>query len=147
MKAFVNVVMMTILFSSVFFAAAFAQNPVVASAPVAVSAPAQSGSGILDPMEPDYTPPAWLDTAIRMTISIPVVGPYIVVVMQWLGVIAAILTALCAFLLAMIKALSSVLSAAQLEKVAQFVASLEKSKLMYWLKRLSIFNAQKEDKK
>lgn len=126
------------MFTSMCFAQVPAASPSPASGAIVLQGPA---GGILAPVDPSYQPPAWLDTAIKMTMGLPLVGPYIVMLMQWLGVFAAIMTALCAFLMVAIKALSGVLTVAQLDKIAIFVASLEHSKMLYWMKRLSLFNA------
>ena len=45
-----------------------------------------------------FVPPEWLQNALLEAKSIPVVGPYIVTLMKWLGVIVSVLTALLHFM-------------------------------------------------
>lgn len=93
-----------------------------------------------------FVPPEWLQNALLEAKSIPVVGPYIVTLMKWLGVIVSVLTALFAFLWSILRAGQMVFSAAKMVELAEKLAALENSKLMYYLKAFSMFNAQKKDK-
>lgn len=130
------VVMFLCLFSFVLFAET-APAPVV-EAVAAVQVPA------VQEVQP---PPEWVKDLIIGAQSIPVIGPIVVTILQWLGVIVAILTALCAFLLVVLRSLSTVLSMAQLAEWAAKIKAFESSKIVYWLKYFSAFNAQKEEKK
>ena len=91
-------------------------------------------------------PPEWLQNAVISAKSLPVVGPVIVKSVQWLGVIVSILTALFAFLWVLLRSLQVVASSAKLAPLAEKLAQMENSKAMYYLKALSMFNAQKKDK-
>ena len=93
-----------------------------------------------------FVPPTWLQDALLQAKSIPVVGPYIVKGMQWLGVIVSFITGLFAFLWAVLRSLQGLASAAKLAGLAEKLVALENSKAMYYLKALSAFNAQKKDK-
>ena len=93
-----------------------------------------------------FVPPSWLQDALLQAKSIPVVGPYIVKGMQWLGVIVSFLTGLFAFLWAVLRSIQGLASAAKLAGLAEKLVALENSKAMYYLKALSAFNAQKKDK-
>lgn len=90
----------------------------------------------LDP-GPIVVPPEWLLNALDMLYSLPVLGPIVVVAVQWGGVIAMILTSLVGFLLTVLKALSKVLELAQLVKYADMIKKFEASKVMYWLRAFS----------
>jgi|GEM_PF-5277134 len=114
---------------------AFAQAPDVAPTMV-VSASA--------PADDVLMPPAWLATALKTIESMPIIGPVAVEVFKWLGVIASIATALVTFLVAVIRALSVVLSAARMLALANMIAAFESSKIMYWLKFFSIYNAKEK---
>lgn len=125
--------------------------PVVAAPQVApVVAPAPPLKSIdeikLTVKDEALVPPEWLQNALISAKSLPVVGPFLVTAMQWLAMIASILTALFAFLWALLKSLESVASMAKLGPLAEKLAALQNSKLMYYLKALSMFNAQKKDK-
>jgi len=131
------------------------KDPVVAVAPQAapvapVVAPIPPPKSIdeikLTVKDEVMVPPEWLQNALISAKSLPYVGPFLVVALQWLGMIASILTALFAFLWALLKALESVASLAKLAPLAEKLAALQNSKLMYYLKAMSVFNAQKKDK-
>lgn len=148
-----------IVYSLLFSLILFAQEPakVVGPQPAPIAAEVAASVEVNKDVEPQIpplmvqdevlVPPAWLQTVIVSIKSMPLVGPYVVIGLQWLGVLLSILTALCAFALAVLKALSVVLNAAQMAELALKIKALEKSKVMYWLKYLSAFNAPKEEKK
>lgn len=117
--------------------------PVVAPAPPPVKSIDEIKLTVKDEA---MVPPEWVQNAIISAKSLPVVGPFLVTAMQWLGMFASIMTALFAFLWAMLKALESVASIAKLAPLAEKLANFQNSKLMYYLKALSVFNAQKKDK-
>ena len=128
-----------------------------ASAPIGFTAGQPIAAPVADGMtlapqanvvqDPVLVPPSWLQSAIIQLKSVPVVGPIVVKVLQWLAVISTILTALCAFLLASIRALIPVLNLAQLSAIADKVAAFQNGKVIYWLKYFSMMNAQKPDEK
>lgn len=124
------------------------EQPVVKSTPVApVVAPVKSVEEIkLTVKDEAFVPPEWLQDALLNAKSIPVIGPFMVNAMKWLGVLVSVITALFAFLWALLRAGQVVLSAAKMAELAEKLAMLENSKLMYYLKAFSMFNAQKKDK-
>ena len=128
------------LFSGV----AFAQNALVA-APVAPAAPIAQASQPDPVMVKDVSvaPPNWMQDVMVSIKSLPMVGPIAVKVLNWLGVLVSILTALSAFMMIAIQALSSVMNVAQLSDLASKIKGFQDGKLMYYLKYLSMFNAQK----
>lgn len=152
---------LVIIYSLLFSLILFAQDPAKVAGPqqpsqvaAEIKKEAAAADADIEPQEnplvvPDeiFVPPSWLQTVVLSVKSMPLVGPYVVMGLQWLGVLLSILTALCAFALAVLKALSTVLSAAQMAEIALKIKALEKSKVMYWLKYLSAFNAPKEEKK
>jgi len=100
----------------------------------------------LDP-GPIVVPPEWLLSTLDMLYSIPVLGPIVVVAVQWGGVIAMILTSLVGFLLTVIKALSRVLAMTQLAKYSDMLKMFESSKVMYWLRAFSNLPPKKIEEK
>lgn len=124
------------------------EQPAVQTAPVAPQmAPVKSVDEIkLTVKDEAFVPPEWLQDALLNAKNIPVVGPFLVTAMKWLGVLVSVITALFAFLWALLRAGQVVLSAAKMAELAEKLALLENSKLMYYLKAFSMFNAQKKDK-
>lgn len=121
-----------------------AAHPTIEAALQAAEAAPQDG--ILAPVEADYKPPEWLQKTLNTIDDVPVVGPYLVKFLEWVSVIGTMLTALVTFLLVCLKALARVVSIAKLERVALLLSSFEKSKLLYWMKYFSLYNAKKEEK-
>lgn len=115
--------------------------PVVPAAPMAINL----GSGIQPVVvaDVDQAPPQWMQSALVMIKSLPVVGPIISKAIQWLAVICSILTALSAFVLVVLKSLNGIASAAQLEPLADAVKKFQTGPIYYWLRYASMFNAQK----
>lgn len=89
--------------------------------------------------------PEWLVKALELVSSVPVVGPIVVEVAKWLGVLSSVLTILVTAILGIIRALGVVLPAIKLADLAAKVLAFENSKVMYWLKLLSMYNAKKVD--
>lgn len=115
--------------------------PVVPAAPMAIDA----GSGIQPVVvqDVDQAPPQWMQSALVMVKSLPIVGPAISKAIQWVSVLCAILTALSAFVLVVLKALNGIASAAQLAPLADAVKKFQTGPIFYWLRYASMFNAQK----
>lgn len=84
-------------------------------------------------------PPEWLVTLLNFIGSMPVVGPYVAIALQWLGVLVAILTTITASLVAIMKALQKVLPLVKLAHWVGLVEAFEKGPIMHWLKSLSAF--------
>jgi hypothetical protein len=90
-------------------------------------------------------PPIWMQDVLVSIKKLPMVGPLVVKVLNWLGVLCSILTALAAFVMVVLKALTGVLNVAQLTELSAKVQAFQDGKILYWLKYLSMFNAQKPD--
>lgn len=90
------------------------------------------------------TPPEWLVQVLSVIGSAPVIGPALVKIVQWLGVIGTVLTILAGSALGILKSLEIVLNAAKTQELALKVASLKESKILYYLKYFSFMNAQKK---
>jgi hypothetical protein len=123
--------------------------PVFAIEPTATTAP--QSTEIVQPIAEDAPvlknlPPVWLESAIEKAESVPVVGPIVVTITKWLGVIAGILTVLVTALLAAIQILSRVLNVAKMTALAARVQAISKSPVIYWLSFFSMYNAKKEEK-
>ena len=154
-----------LIFSILFCFTLFAQQPAPEAAQPLPAAPVVAAPAVamppltavekaelpqLEVKDESLVPPTWLQDVIVAVKGFPVVGPYLVMLLQWLGVLSAILTALCAFLLISVKAVNNVLNLMKLTEFAAKIAAFEKGKVMYWLKYLSMFNApqvKKDDSK
>lgn len=95
-------------------------------------------------IDPSLLPPPWLEKTMTTVSSMPVVGPYVVEVLKWLGVISSVLTALVTALLGVLMALQKVLQIAKLADLALKVEAFMSGPIMYWLKFLSVYNAKKK---
>jgi len=115
-------------------AASAVAAPVV---PVVEAAPVVEAPKVLE------QPPEWLVKTLEHIYAIPVVGPVVAKAVQWLGVIAVILSSLVAFLMVSVRALIPVLNYARLASFAMALQKFEASKVMYYLKYFSLFNAKK----
>lgn len=90
------------------------------------------------------TPPVWLADIMRFVERVPVIGPIAIEVFKWIGVIAAIFTALVTCLLSITRTLFMAASLSSLAPLMAWVTKFEEGKLMNWLKYFSIYNAKKE---
>lgn len=83
--------------------------------------------------------PSWVAGVMIFIQQIPYVGPIVLEVVKWLGLVAGILTAISAFLIALQKVFSA------MEKVAFIGAAFAKAvefieKILPYVKYLSMFN-------
>lgn len=120
---------------------------------VTVSAPASADQTVksvdevkLTVKDEVFVPPSWLEDAVVTAKQLPVIGPFVVIVFKWLGLLVAITTALFAFLWTVLKSLQGVANSTSLYGLSTKLAGIENSKVMYYLKAFSAFNAQKTDK-
>lgn len=142
-----------ILISTVSIGSSSPDKPISKSILLPVQIIAQVDVKKIDPM-PETTakfevskvpmPPSWLETVMGVAMKIPIVGPLLLQVMQWLGLIASVLTVLVTALMGAIQALNVILKWAKLTDLAVKVIAFQNSPIMYWLKYLSIYNAKKE---
>lgn len=93
------------------------------------------------------TPPEWLVEILNTIQSLPIVGPYLVVILQWLGVVFTIVTTFTLAIITSVRALMTVAKWQQLFTVVAALENFQKGKIMYWLKYFSMFNAKKEEPK
>ena len=117
--------------------------PVVPEAPMALN----TGSAIQPVViqDVDQAPPQWMQSALVMVKSLPVVGPIVSKAIQWLAVITSILTALCGCILLILRALSGIASVSQLTVLSEAVVKFQNGPIMYYLKYASLFNAKKPE--
>lgn len=94
-------------------------------------------------IDPIFIPPSWLQDLMLVIKGLPIVGPYVVEAIKWVGVATVIISALTGAVLTVLKALQGALNLAKLEDIALKVKAIENSKVIFWLKYLSNFNAQK----
>ena len=113
-----------------------------APAPAAVVAAMPEEAPVVQPSVTEA--PEWLVKALELVSSVPVVGSVVVEVAKWLGVISSILTILVTGILGILRVLALVLPAVKLANLVALVVALENSKVMYWLKFFSLYNAQKK---
>lgn len=107
----------------------------------AVEAPAEAPAapevGVTDEI------PSWIAPVVMWLQGVPTVGPILVEVLKWLGLLAAVLTALSTFMMALSKAVVGVAG------MAGFVAFAEKAQKFFdvalkYAKYFSMFNVQKK---
>jgi hypothetical protein len=129
-----------ISFCILFSVAAFGQSPSPLASPPPVAVVA-----VVEEEKPPVVeaPPEWLVKSLTYIYEIPVVGPYASKGAQWLGVVVVILTSFTTAILVSLRALSTVLSLAGILTAVTAIQGFENSKVMYWLKYFSMFNAQK----
>lgn len=90
-------------------------------------------------------PPVWAQDVIMAAQKLPIIGPIVSKIFIYLGIVSSILTALVAFLLTVLSAASKVANISQLTDLANKIELFKDGKIMYWIKYLSMFNAQKPD--
>lgn len=92
------------------------------------------------PDAPQASIPAWLRDLLDYLMEIPAVGPYLVLLLQWMGALASILTLLSSLILAIKKFLESVG-----KKLPYADKVLEWVKIVYpYVAWLSMYNVQKK---
>ena len=125
---------------------AAAATPAPLSSPVvAVSGPAPVPAVVKDE---SMAPPIFLQDIVVQAKALPVVGPYIVKVGQFLFFILTVLTALTAALASILAGLKAFSNQAGLAGLNDKVVAFQNGKVMYWLKYASLaFNAQKPEDK
>lgn len=94
-------------------------------------------------LDPIFIPPTWLQDVLLLVKGLPVVGPYVVEALKWIGVVSVVVTSLCAAVLAILKVLAGALKLAKLDELAAKVEAFQNSKIVFYLKYISNFNAQK----
>lgn len=160
MGVFVKLVFMSVCVVLSFLAStAYAQKAITIKAPAksaAVEPSAPVAPPVVTPLVVDESapvpvtvkdesaaPPVWMQDAVVSVKKLPYIGPFVVKAAQAIAVLFSVLTALCAFLLVLLKALAGFSSLANLAKFADKVETFQNSKIMFYLKYLSAFNAQK----
>lgn len=112
-------------------------------ADIALAQDVVAAAPMVDPM---FIPPTWLQDMMLVIKGLPIVGPYVVEALKWVGVATVIISAMTGAVLTVLKALQGALKLAKLEAMAEKVTAFEKSKFIFWLKYFSNFNAQKSVK-
>ncbi len=111
----------------------------LATDPVLVPAPPAGTVPVAEPA----APPQWAEAVLVAAQKLPVVGPIVSKIILYLGIFSSILTALVAFLLTILKAISGIANLTGLVSFAEKLQVFRDGKIMYWLKYLSMFNAKK----
>ncbi len=121
---------------------ASADEPV--PAPVAVHAEVVNPPPVVMEQSPVATPPAWLVDALKMVSSLPIIGAYVALALQWFGVLATIMSSLLVFLAASIKLLKTVSTFGGFDKLLVAIEAFEQSAMMQWLRWSSNFAGPKK---
>lgn len=145
---------MKLLMASLFMMSAVAMadskptaKPAMITVETAIAAAAPSAPVVpLPETAPKPEVPAYLETVLHIVESMPVVGPFLVTVAKWLGVLASALTLLVTAIMGLIKLLQPLLNMAKLTSIAGMLEAFMNGPIMYWLKFASIYNAKKADK-
>lgn len=87
--------------------------------------------------------PAWLQMVMDFIVAIPGVGPIVLEVLKWLGVVASVMTALSTALMAVSEALKKVGIALGFSEFAAKIDELYK-KIWPYIAWLSIYNNKKK---
>ena len=87
--------------------------------------------------------PAWVAPVLGFIQGIPTVGPILSIVLQWMAFLAAALTALSGFLMALKAATVGMANLAGLAAFADKAEALFE-KILPWVKYFSMFNVQKK---
>ncbi len=90
------------------------------------------------------SPPEWLVGILDTIHSLPIVGPILTIVLQWLGVIVTVLTTMTVAIITCVRAIMTVAKWKQLFTVATACEAFLNGKTIYWLRYFSMFNAQKK---
>lgn len=98
------------------------------------------------PVDPIFVPPSWLQEILLIIKGLPIVGPYVVEALKWVGVATVAITSLTGAILTVLKALQGALNLVKLAELAAKVEAFQNSKIIFWLKYFSNFNAQKDKK-
>lgn len=112
-------------------------------ADIALAQEVVAAAPMIDPM---FIPPTWLQDMMLVIKGLPIVGPYVVEALKWVGVATVIISAMTGAVLTVLKALQGALHLAKLDAMAEKVKAFENSKFIFWLKYFSNFNAQKSVK-
>lgn len=88
--------------------------------------------------------PGWLTMVLGILSSLPVVGPALLFVLKWMGVLCVALTCLSALLKGLSSSLKGVAKLAGFLSVVDKIQSIE-DKVLPWVKYLSMFNVQKAE--
>lgn len=117
-----------------------APQPVLLVAPTLSPAPMIASSA---PLVISQEPPVWLEKVLDIASSIPVIGPVVVLIAKWLGVLASAATILVTALLGLLKIAQSVAKMSKLASLAILIEKFANGPIMYWLAFFSIYNAKK----
>lgn len=107
-----------------------------------IAVTAFGGDGVVHPIA-DPEIPIWLKPIMDMIVALPVVGPIIIEILKWIGVIAALFTGVATLFKGVAKALK------EIGKLAGFVEFSEKVQKFYdaiwpWLAWFSVYNVPKK---
>lgn len=95
------------------------------------------------PVPDVFVPPVWLSTIILFVQGLPVVGPIIIEVCKWLGVLTTVATLLSAMIQTMLTIPQILAVWAGAQGLADKIKKIS-DLILPWLKYLSMFNVQKK---
>jgi hypothetical protein len=122
-------------------------SPAVAVAQPSAVAPVPAKLEPTVPVAEPAAPPQWAQSLIVSAQKLPVVGPIVSKAIVYIGILVPVLTALIGAIMAILSALSGIASLSGLLAFGEKVKAFQNGKIMYWLKYLSMFNAQKPETK
>ena len=118
--------------------------PILALAQTPAASPIQS-SVQAEQLDIDPIPQGVVDTLSAIE-NLPYIGPVVSKIILWVGIFTTLMTLLASFVLGGIKAIGPVLANQKSQDVEAFVQKLLDSKVVYYLKYFSMYNAQKKPK-
>lgn len=86
--------------------------------------------------------PSWMKAVMDFIVGIPGVGPFLLSVLKWMGVVAAVLTGIATLIMGVANALKAVGTALGFQEFAAKVDAIYK-KIWPWIAWLSMYNVQK----
>ena len=119
---------------------------VTAIAQTPLPSPSPSDIGVAVEVVKSLEPPVWLEKVVSYGMAVPVIGPILVEIMKWLGMLAAVLTISATAFTGICRSISAAAKAAKLLELAEKVDKLHEM-VSPWLRFLSMYNVQKEELK
>lgn len=96
-----------------------------------------------DDIVPPVEVPTWLDAVIRFITGVPVVGPFLLEALKWVGIVAAIFTAITTLFMSLAKAFEKLAFGVGFYEFANKIKAFY-DKVYPWLAYLSVYNVPKK---
>ena len=115
--------------------------PILAFAQVPATSPINQAA--LEDVAADPIPQGLVDTLSAIE-SLPYIGPVVSKIIMYAGILGTLMTILATFVIGVIKAVGPVLANQKSQDVEAFVQKALDSKVVYYLKWFSFYNAKKK---